>query len=72
MVWEVRGLMNYRCHMFYEKRVVDIPDGLPKWRGMQDQSDLIEDSPAEAIQKRKRKVEEEERDGEGAKASKKE
>ncbi len=20
-----------RCHMFYSQRVMDIPDGLPKW-----------------------------------------
>jgi len=23
-----------RCHMFYGQRVVDIPDGLPKWSGI--------------------------------------
>jgi len=46
--------------MFYEKRVVDIPDGLPKWSGMSDQSNLIADSPEEDKKKRKREVEEEE------------
>ncbi len=59
-----------RCHMFYSKRLVDIPDGLPKWSGMQNQSDLIEDSPAEAIKKRRRDIEEEQngkKDGKGAK-----
>jgi hypothetical protein len=45
--------------MFYEERVVDIKDGLPKWSGMSDSSDLIEDSPPEAIKKRKREVDEE-------------
>lgn len=50
--------MMARCHMFYEKRVVDIKDGLPKWSGMQDKSDLIEDSPPDAVKKRKREVEE--------------
>jgi hypothetical protein len=45
--------------MFYEKRLVDIPDGLPKWSGMSGKSDLIEDSPPEAVKKRKREVEEE-------------
>jgi len=40
--------------------VVDIPDGLPKWSGMSDQSDLIADSPEEDKKKRKRDVEEEE------------
>jgi len=48
------------CHMFYEKRIVDIKDGLPKWSGMSGKSDLIADSPADAIKKRKREVEEEE------------
>ncbi|KAK6581779.1 hypothetical protein PZA11_005476 [Diplocarpon coronariae] len=48
------------CHMFYADRAVDINDGLPKWAGMQGQSDLIADSPAEAVKKRKREVEEEE------------
>lgn len=47
--------------MFYSQRVVDIPDGKPKWTGMNDKSDLIEDSPPAAIKKRKREVEEEER-----------
>jgi hypothetical protein len=61
-----------RCHMFYEKRVVDIPDGLPKWSGMQGKSDLIEDSPAEDVKKRKREIEEEEKDEPKGKSLKKE
>ena len=48
--------------MFYDNRVVDINDGLPKWSGMQGESDLIADSPAEDVKKRKREVEEEERE----------
>lgn len=43
--------------MFYPRRVVDIPDGKPKWTGISNDSDLIEDSPPEAIKKRKREVE---------------
>jgi len=58
--WE-RELMMDRCHMFYEQRVVDIPDGLPKWNGMQGKSELIEDSPVEEVKKRKREIEEEEK-----------
>jgi hypothetical protein len=58
-------LMCYRCHMFYEQRVVDIPDGLPKWSGMSGKTDLIGDSPAEDVKKRKREIEEEE-NGENA------
>lgn len=49
--------------------MVDIPDGKPKWTGLDGQSDLIEDSPQEAIdelkRKRKREREEEEKDEEG-------
>ena len=47
----------HRCHIFYSHRVVDIPDGKPKWSGMNDQSDLIEDSPSDA-KKRKREQDE--------------
>ena len=50
--------------MFYQQRVVDIPDGKPKWTGINDQSDLIEDSPPELIKKRKHdQIEEEEKKG---------
>jgi hypothetical protein len=45
--------------MFYEQRVVDVPDGLPKWAGMSGASELIADSPLEAVEKRKREIEEE-------------
>ena len=45
--------------------MVDIPDGLPKWSGMNKTSELIADSPAEAVRKRKREIEEE-KTGEGA------
>lgn len=48
--------------MFYSQRVVDIPDGKPKWTKLDngEGSELIEDSPPEAINKRKRDLEEEE------------
>ncbi|MCJ1246851.1 hypothetical protein MMC30_004060 [Trapelia coarctata] len=52
------------CHMFYNQRVVDIPDGKPKWTGINDQSDLIEDSPP--LLKRKRDAETKEAEQEGA------
>lgn len=45
--------------MFYDRRVIDINDGLPKWSEMQNKSDLIADSPPEAIKKRKREIEDE-------------
>jgi len=46
------------CHMFYANRVVDIRDGLPKWTGIDGKSELIEDSPVEAIEKRAKEIEE--------------
>ena len=55
--------------MFYADRMVDVNDGLPKWSGMAGKSDLIADSPAEAIKKRKREVEEEEREERARKRS---
>jgi hypothetical protein len=45
--------------MFYGQRVMDIPDGLPKWTGINDTSDLIEDSPPEQVRELERKREEE-------------
>ncbi|KAG9765828.1 glutathione-dependent formaldehyde-activating, GFA, partial [Aureobasidium melanogenum] len=46
-----------RCHMFYGQRVMDIPDGLPKWSGLNDSSDLIEDSPPDLVREHERKRE---------------
>ena len=50
--------------MFYGQRCVDIKDGLPKWEGMSGKSELIGDTPAEAVRKRKREVEEGEKEEE--------
>ncbi|KAF2153494.1 hypothetical protein K461DRAFT_278303 [Myriangium duriaei CBS 260.36] len=47
-----------RLHMFYGQRVMDVPDGLPKWSGLSDESELIEDSPPEKIREWERKREE--------------
>jgi hypothetical protein len=41
--------------MFYGQRCIDIPDGLPKWSGLNDESDLIEDSPPEMVKELNRK-----------------
>lgn len=41
--------------MFYKQRVMDIPDGLPKWSGINENSDLIEDSPPEMVREQERK-----------------
>lgn len=29
------------CHIFYERRLVDVKDGLTKWRGMNDDSEKM-------------------------------
>lgn len=46
-----------RLHMFYSERVMDIPDGLPKWSGINngENSELIEDSPPDEIKTLERK-----------------
>ncbi|CZS94218.1 uncharacterized protein RAG0_04277 [Rhynchosporium agropyri] len=59
---EAKEKFKPTLHMFYANRVVDINDGLPKWAGMQDDSELIADTPAEDIKKRKREVDEKERE----------
>ena len=41
--------------MFYGQRVVDVPDGLPKWDGLNDASNLIEDSSPELVRELERK-----------------
>ena len=56
---EDKAYFKPRCHMFYGQRVMDIPDGLPKWSGISGDSDLIEDSPAEKVKELERKREEE-------------
>jgi hypothetical protein len=43
--------------MFYSQRVMDIPDGLPKWSGLNNESDLIKDSPPELVREFERKRE---------------
>lgn len=45
--------------MFYTRRVVDIPDGKPKWTGLNEKSELIEDSPAEMKAEAEKKKEKE-------------
>ncbi|KAF2125565.1 hypothetical protein P153DRAFT_300183 [Dothidotthia symphoricarpi CBS 119687] len=56
---EDKAYFKPRCHMFYGQRVIDIPDGLPKWTGINNDSDLIEDSPPEKVKELQRKREEE-------------
>lgn len=47
--------------MFYGQRVMDIPDGLPKWDGLSGESRLIEDSPPDLVREYERKREDERR-----------
>lgn len=65
---EDKAYFKPRCHMFYGQRVMDIPDGLPKWSGLSGESDLIEDSPQDKVQEleRKREKEREKKLSEGA------
>jgi hypothetical protein len=57
---EDRANFKPRCHMFYGQRVMDVPDGLPKWTGLNEgeESELIEDSPPELVRAFERKREE--------------
>ncbi|KAL7925989.1 Mss4-like protein [Trichoderma austrokoningii] len=32
---------DVQCHIFYPQRVVDIPDGKPKWAGLDGKSELV-------------------------------
>lgn len=52
-----------RLHMFYTERVMDIPDGLPKWTKLNDGegSELIEDSPPDMVRDFERKRTEEQK-----------
>ncbi|KAG8628056.1 hypothetical protein KVT40_003929 [Elsinoe batatas] len=54
---EAKDKFKPRLHMFYGQRVMDIPDGLPKWSGINEESDLIEDSPPELVREHERKRE---------------
>ncbi|KAK6852363.1 hypothetical protein PG995_010914 [Apiospora arundinis] len=42
-----RDLFSPKCHIFYSQRVVDIPDGQPKWEGLdgEGKSKLLDDLP---------------------------
>ncbi|KAM7218062.1 Mss4-like protein [Rhypophila decipiens] len=46
---EGREAFKAQCHMFYPQRVVDIKDGLPKFSGLSDESDLIDEDSGKTI-----------------------
>lgn len=56
---EDKAYFKPRCHMFYGQRVMDVPDGLPKWTGLSGDSDLIEDSPPDMVKEQQRNREKE-------------
>ena len=41
--------------MFYTQRLMDIPDGVPKWTGINKDSELMEEPEMELVQNRERK-----------------
>ncbi|GAW12492.1 hypothetical protein ANO14919_018620 [Xylariales sp. No.14919] len=46
---EDKGHFDPQCHIFYSQRVVDLPDGKPKWVGLDKGSELMKDvQPNEA------------------------
>jgi len=63
---EEKELFKPREHIFYSQRCMDVPDGLPKWEALNDQSSLIEDSPPDMIRERERKRKREEDSSERA------
>ncbi|KAI1166450.1 glutathione-dependent formaldehyde-activating, GFA [Nemania serpens] len=40
---EDKKLFEPQCHIFYGQRVVDLPDGKPKWAGLDNGSELMPD-----------------------------
>ncbi|KAK0714159.1 Mss4-like protein [Lasiosphaeria miniovina] len=58
-----RQAFKAQTHMFYPQRVVDIKDGLPKFKGLSDKSPLIDEETGEEIpnsepERKKRKTDE--------------
>ena len=47
--------------MFYPRRVVDVNDGVPKWTGINDKSELMDvDQPSVDEKRKRRRIEEKE------------
>ncbi|GAP84074.2 putative glutathione-dependent formaldehyde-activating family gfa protein [Rosellinia necatrix] len=38
-----KKLFDAQCHIFYSQRVIDLPDGKPKWVGLDKSSELMKD-----------------------------
>lgn len=41
-------------HIFYGQRVVDLPDGKPKWSGLNDKSEMMEEEVLEVKHKKQK------------------
>jgi len=39
-----RETFEIKCHIFYGSRIVDIKDGKPKWSGLDEKSELLDDN----------------------------
>jgi len=46
---EGREAFKAQCHMFYPERVVEVRDGLPKFKGLSDKSPLVDEDTGEEI-----------------------
>lgn len=44
-----REAFKAQCHMFYPQRVIDIKDGMPKFKGLADESPLVDEETGEEI-----------------------
>ena len=63
---EGREAFKVQSHMFYPQRVVDVKDGMPKFKGLSDESPLVDEDTGEEIPdsnpKKKPKRQEQQRD----------
>ncbi|KAL2874061.1 hypothetical protein SGCOL_010742 [Colletotrichum sp. CLE4] len=53
---EKRKKFDVQKHIFYGQRVVDLPDGKPKWSGLDEKSELMEEEIVD-VKHKKRKME---------------
>ncbi|KAI0599135.1 Mss4-like protein [Biscogniauxia sp. FL1348] len=47
---EHKKFFDPQCHIFYSQRVVDLPDGKPKWTGLDGTSELMKDVDAHQME----------------------
>ena len=61
---EDRKNFEVSCHMFYPRRIVDVPDGKPKWSGINGSSELVSEGVEPEAAAHKHKKAKTEQDGE--------